>query len=67
MTFDKLGRNLERYCTMPRNSWSDLTFVGVGIFMMAAVFSGSAAMPLSVVIMTNERYRGTSEFNLGRI
>ena len=48
VTLDKLGRNLERYCTMPRNSCNALTLVGVGMLTIAAVFSGSGASPLSV-------------------
>ena len=48
VTSDKLGRNLARYCTIPKNSFNDLTLVGFGMLTIAAIFSGSGANPLSV-------------------
>ena len=48
VTVDNCGRNLARYCTMPRSCCNDLTFDGVSILVMAQTLVGSGARPLSV-------------------
>ena len=47
-----------RYVTMPRNSWSLVTFVGAGIACTASTFSGSRWTPLA-------SYRQPKKFTAG--
>ena len=44
------GRNLCRYCTIPKRRWTLATSVGGGISTIAFIFVGSAQMPLSVAM-----------------
>ena len=45
---DNCGKNLDKYCNIPKNSCSNLLSVGFGIFVIAATLPGSGDRPLSV-------------------
>ena len=45
---ERLGSNLSRYVTIPKNRWTSILLLGVGMFVIASIFLGSGVIPSGV-------------------